>query len=199
MATTMDMAMESGGIFPVRFDVPPAESLTKLTFVKWILAVPHFVILWALNYVFQILSLIALFAILFTGKYPEGMFNFNVGIRRWYANTFGYIAFLRDEYPPFAFDAGQYPVTLEIDYDESPKRWAPLYQWLLAIPHLIIVSVLCIAALIAIIIAGFSVLFSGEYPEGMRRFVVGVARWNERVTTYTFFMHNVYPPFSLEA
>ena len=184
--------------FPVQFDVEYPESLSRLTFVKWILAIPHLVILYALNAVFEVISLIAFFAILFTGAYPEGLFKFNYGIMRWQANATVYMYLMRDEYPPFSFDAGLYPVRLEIATPTNLQRWAPLYKWILAIPHFLIVAVLGFVAAFAIVYAGIMVLISGKYPEGVFKFVVGVQRWSLRATTYAFFMHDEYPPFSLD-
>lgn len=188
----------AGDAYPVRFEAEYSESLSRLTFLKWILAIPHLLILYALNIVWEVLSLIAFFAILFTKKYPEGLFNFNRGIMRWQANVYVYIELIRDEYPPFSFDEGGYPVKLEIDYPTELNRWAPLYKWILAIPHLIIVAVLSIIAFFAIVYAGIMVLVSGKYPEGVFKFVTGVQRWSLRTTTYVFFMHDQYPPFSLD-
>jgi hypothetical protein len=193
------MAPPADSSYPVRFDVAYPENLSRgLIFIKWLLAIPHFIILYALNLVFEVLTFIAFFAILFTTKYPEGLFKFNVGIRRWQANVTAYLMLMRDEYPPFSFDPGQYPVTLEIDYPEKLQRFAPLYKWLLAIPHLIIVGVLSMVALLGLIVAWFAILFTGKFPKGIFDFVVGVQRWNTRVTAYVLFMRDEYPPFSLK-
>lgn len=188
----------SGAPFPVRFEAEYPATLSKLTFVKWLLAIPHLIILYALNAVWQVISLIAFFAILFTRQYPEGLFKFNTGIMRWQANVYVYMELIRDEYPPFSFDAGAYPVKLDIDYPQELNRWAPLYKWILAIPHFIILWALGIAAFFAVIYAGIMVLVSGTYPEGVFKFVTGVQRWSLRATTYAFFMHDEYPPFSLD-
>ena len=196
MAATM--ASPAASPFPVQFDVEYPESLSRLTFVKWILAIPHLIILYALNAVFEVISLIAFFAILFTGAYPEGLFKFNLGIMRWQANATAYMFLMRDEYPPFSFDAGLYPVKLEIATPTNLQRWAPLYKWILAIPHFIILYFLFIAAFVAVIYAGIMVLISGKYPEGAFKFVVSVQRWSLKATTYAFFMHDEYPPFSLD-
>jgi hypothetical protein len=189
----------AGASYPVRLNIDYPESMSRLTFVKWILAIPHLIILYALNIVWEVLSLIAFFAILFTGAYPEGLFNFNCGIMRWQANVTAYMQLMRDEYPPFSFDAGAYaPVHMEIDAPTNLQRWAPLYKWILAIPHFIILGVLGIIAFFVVIYAGIMVLISGKYPEGAFKFVVGVQRWSLRATTYAFFMHDQYPPFSLD-
>ena len=165
--------------------------------MKWILAIPHFLILYALNIAFEVISFIAFFAVLFTKEYPQGLFDFAVGTRRWELNVAAYASFIRDEYPPFSFDAGLYPVTLDVDYPQDLARFAPLYKWILAIPHAIILAVLGIVAAVAVVVAGFVVLFTKKYPEGIYKFVVGYYRWRERVTLYVLFMTDVYPPFSL--
>jgi hypothetical protein len=125
------------------------------------------------------------------------MFTFNVGMRRWQLNTYAYVFLLRDEYPPFSLDTGQYPVAFEVDYPAELSRFSPLYQWLLAIPHFIVLIFLTIAAALVTIVAFFAILFTGKYPRGLFDFVVGVERWSERVTLYAAFMTNEYPPFSL--
>lgn len=187
------------GDFPISLDVAYTESLSRwLPLVKWLLAIPHLVIVYILGYVFNLLLFIATFIVLFTATYPRGMFDFMVGIRRWQANTYAYIGLLRDEYPPFSMDAGQYPVAYSVEYPEKVNRFSPLYQWLLAIPHFIIVALLAIVAVVVTIIAFFAILFTRTYPRGMFDFVVGVSRWSERATLYAAFMTNEYPPFSLK-
>ena len=192
------MAPPSGS-YPVRFDVQYSDTLSRLTFLKWILAIPHYLIIYALNIVFNIISLIAFFAIIFTGAYPRSLFDFAVNTQRWRMNLVGYVLLIRDEYPPFSFEPGLYPVTFEVDYPTNLARFAPLYKWILAIPHFIIVGILGFIAFFAVFIAGFSVLFTGKYPEGIYKFVVGVQRWSQRVTLYALFMTDEYPPFSLDA
>jgi hypothetical protein len=108
------------------------------------------------------------------------------------------VEFIRDEYPPFSFDPGAYPVTFEVDYPADLARFAPLYKWILAIPHFIIVAVLSFVSFFTVIIAGFAVLFTGKYPEGLYKFNVGVQRWSQRATLYALFMTDEYPPFSLD-
>ena len=90
----------------------------------------------------DVITFIAFFAILFTGRYPRGLFDFVVNIYRWQENVFAYYALFRDEYPPFSWEAGKYPVTFEVDYPESLSRWMIFVKWLLAIPHIIVLAVL---------------------------------------------------------
>jgi hypothetical protein len=187
--------------YPVRFDVQYPDTLSRWKiFVKWILAIPQFIIVYLLQTVNSILVFIAFFAILFTKKWPRGLFDFSVQIQRWTLNTYAYALTLqRDEYPPFTGEAGNYALTLEVDYDVNLSRWQIFLKWLFAIPHLIILIFLGIAAYVVVIIAFFAILFTGKYPRGMFNFVVGTIRWITRVNAYAFWlMTDRYPPFTLE-
>jgi hypothetical protein len=185
--------------YPLRYDVEYPERLSRwLIFVKWLLAIPHFLILYALGAVAYVIIFIAWFAILFTGRYPEGLFKFVVGIYRWNANLSAYLALMRDEYPPFSMEAGRYPVTLEMDYPERLSRWLIFVKWLLVIPNVIVLMVLGLAYYVTLIIAWFAILFTGRYPIGLFGFGVGVNRWGLRVSAYAFYLFtDKYPPFSL--
>jgi hypothetical protein len=142
---------------------------------------------------------IAFFSILFTKKWPRGMFDFAVQIQRWTSNVATYVLLERDEYPPFSGEAGEYPLTYEVDYDVTLSRWKIFLKWLFAIPHWILLVFLGIAAYVVVIIAFFAILFTGHYPRGMFDFNVGVFRWYQRVYAYSYLlMTDRYPPFSLE-
>ncbi len=188
-----------GASYPLRYDVDYPERLSRwLIFVKWLLAIPHFLILNVLGSVQGVLTCIAFFAILFTRHYPRGLFDFAVYIQRWSANVGAYTALQRDEYPPFGGDPGKYPVTFAVDYPEVLSRWLIFFKWLLAIPHYIVLGVLYLAVVVTIIIAWFSILFTERYPRGLFDFAVGVARWTLRVTAYIYLIRDEYPPFSLK-
>jgi hypothetical protein len=187
--------------YPVRYDVEYPETLSRWKiFVKWLLAIPHLIIVYLLQGVASILVLIAFFAILFTKKWPRGLFDFTVQIQRWTANTFAYAFLLfRDEYPPFGGEAGAYPLTLEIDYDDNLSRGMIFVKWLLAIPHFIALFVLEAVGFVVVVIAFFAILFTGRYPRGLFDLVVGIVRWYWRVYAYAvFLMTDRYPPFSLK-
>jgi hypothetical protein len=169
-----------------------------MIFVKWLLAIPHYIVLYALSIVVSIVWIIAFFAILFTKKYPEGMFNFVAGYFRWSANVSAYVNLMRDEYPPFTLDAGKYPVTLEFEYPQELNRWLVLVKWLLVIPHIIVLLFLFIAWTVVTLVAFFAILFTKSYPRGMFKFSVGVLRWENRVFGYEYLMRDEYPPFRLE-
>ena len=187
--------------YPVRYDVEYPERLSRWKiFVKWIMAIPHFIIVILLVNIAGILQFIAFFAILFTKKWPRGLFDFTVQIYRWTANVAAYaLLLLRDEYPPFSGEAGEYPVLLEVEYDENLSRWLIFVKWLLAIPHYFVLAFLLVAAYVAVFIAFFAILFTGRYPRSLFDFVVGTARWTTRVQAYShWLMTDRYPPFSLK-
>jgi hypothetical protein len=185
--------------YPLRFDVEYPEQLNRwLVLVKWLLAIPHILIVYALANVASIIHLIAFFAILFTTKYPQPLFEFVVNIYRWQANLYAYLGLMRDEYPPFSWEPGQYPVSFVVAYPPELNLWMPLVKWLLAFPHYVALFVLGIAALVVWVIAFFAILFTATYPRGMFDFVVGVLRWGNRVNAYVYFMRDEYPPFSLK-
>jgi uncharacterized protein DUF4389 len=191
--------MEGQSQYPVRLDVPYPEKLNNLLpLVKWLLAIPHFIILYLLQYVIFVTIIITFFAILITGSYPRGLFKFHTGFRRWQTNTSSYTWLLRDEYPPFSMDEGQHPAVLQADYPEQLNRWLVLVKWILGIPHLIIVSVLTLIGYVLWVISFFAILFTGKHPEGLFKFHVGRLRWNERTWLYYLLTTDEYPPFSLE-
>jgi hypothetical protein len=194
----MTMAMDAPASgYPVTLDVPYPESLSRwLIFVKWLLAIPHFAIIYALSLVMSVLTFIAFFAILFTKKYPDSLFTFAVGIQRWTYNVYAYVGLLRDEYPPFSLDAGQYPVVFEASAPGELSRWLIFVKWLLVIPNMIVYLFVAIAAFVVGFIAWFAILFTGKYPRGMFDFVVGSMRWGARVNAYTNLWTDQYPPFS---
>ena len=197
MSVETAIAGAPGG-YPVRFDIEYPDRLSRwLIFVKWLLAFPHFLILYALGAVAAVITFIAWFAILFTKRYPRGLFDFVVNVNRWNANVLAYYGLLRDEYPPFSWEPGNYPVTYEVDYPEELSRWLIFVKWLLAIPHFIVLMFLYIAAFVAWFIAWLAVLFTGRFPRGLFDFIVGVVRWNYRVNAYTNLLRDDYPPFSL--
>ena len=196
---SIETAVAGAPGYPLRFDIEYPEQLSRwLIFVKWLLPIPHFLILYALSAVANVITFIAFFAILFTGRYPRGLFDFVVNIYRWQENVFAYYALFRDEYPPFSWEAGKYPVTFEVDYPESLSRWMIFVKWLLAIPHIIVLLFLYIVALVVWVIVWFAILFTGRFPRGLFDFLVGVSRWRLRVNPYALLLlRDDYPPFSL--
>jgi hypothetical protein len=182
---------------------------SPLAIARWralfqgILAIPHIFILYFLGLGLSILTFIAFWSILFTAKIPRGMFDFMVTIHRYQWRVTSYVLFMRAAYPPFDFtaaseDPGGDPATLSIDYPERLSRLLPFVKWLLAIPNLIVLLFVGIALYVVLVIGWLAVIITGSWPAGLRRFVVGAARWALRVQVYTYLMTDQYPPFSLE-
>jgi hypothetical protein len=194
--------------------------------IKWLLLIPHYVVLAFLWIGFFVVSVIAFFAILITGRYPRGLFDFNVGVLRWTwrVHYYGYGALGTDRYPPFTLaDDPDYPARLEVPYPERLSRGLVLVKWwLLAIPHYVILAVFVgggawlntrtgrgdgvwstnwgaggLVALL-VLIAGVVLLFTGRYPHPLYEFVLGMDRWALRVAAYAGLMTDEYPPFRLD-
>ena len=142
-----------------------------------------------------VVTFIAWFAILFTGAYPRGMWDFALMVQRWQTRVTVYTYLMRDEYPPFGDEP--YPVRFELAYPERLSRGLIFIKWLLIIPHVFCLAFLGFVAGLSLIIAWFAILITGNYPRGIFEFVVGVLRWGVRVNLYASLMTDVYPPFSL--
>jgi hypothetical protein len=139
------LAIEAESSYPVSVEGELDPGLSRwLWLVKWLLAIPHYIILVFLWIAYFILTIVAFFAILFTGRYPRGIFNFNVGVLRWHWRVayYSYNVLGTDRYPPFSLGPRDYPATFEVEYPERLSRGLALVKWwLLAIPHYLIISI----------------------------------------------------------
>lgn len=183
--------------YPVRLEIDHPDGLSHLLpLVKWLLAIPHLIALLLLGIGAYVVLIISFFAVLITGAYPVAMFNYLVGFERWRARVSAYLLLETDKYPPFSLDDDpSYPVRLQVDYPERVARWRPLVNWLLAIPALIGAAIIGIVAYVAVIIAFFAILFTGRYPKGLFEAVTIALRWSARVTLFSYWMTERYPPF----
>jgi hypothetical protein len=196
----------SASAYPATFTLDPPEKVANWRpLVNWLLAIPHFVILYVLRMVSNVVGVISWFVILFTGALPEGLANVQAMYFRYSIRVSTYVAFMREEYPPFSFqttpsDPGDDPrVRVDIQPQLTDRnRLTAFFRIILAIPQLIVVVVLGLAAAVVTFIALFAVLFTGRWPDGMRDFVIKVQRWSLRVQVYTMLLTDVYPPFVLD-
>jgi hypothetical protein len=182
----------------LRFDIEyPEQGLSRLLiFVKWLLLIPQFILLYIVGFLTGIVGFVAWFAILITGRYPRGMWDFVVMAQAWSANVFTYYLLMRDEYPPLG--EGEYPVHFDLVYPPRLSRGLIFVKWLLVVPHLFVLSFIGIAAFVVYVLSWFAILITGQYPRGMFRFMTGVMRWSLRVNIYNALLTDRYPPFSLD-
>jgi hypothetical protein len=207
--------------YPAHLDARLDEPLSRwLWLVKWLLVIPHVVVLVFLWIATTVLTVVAGFAILFTGRYPKRIFDFNVGVMRWTwrVSYYALSGFGTDRYPPFTLHYDpSYPASFEVEYPAQLSRGLVVVKsWLLAIPHYLIVAVfaggwgvgwtggwrlagggglIALLALIAMVI----VAVKGRYPSGLFDFIMGMNRWCFRVLAYAALMRDEYPPFRFDA
>jgi hypothetical protein len=218
------MEARQGRPYPVAFEGELDRNLSRwLWLVKWLLIIPHVIVLAFLWIAFAVVTVIAFFAILFTGRYPHGLFDFSVGVLRWTwrVHFYSYAALGTDRYPPFTLGrVDDYPARLDIDYPAELSRGLVLVKWwLLAIPHYIIVGIFVGGwgwgwgadgdngrwfgswglVGILVLIAAVVLLFTSRYPRTIFDFVMGLDRWVARVAAYAFLMRDEYPPFRLDS
>ncbi|MCV2487890.1 DUF4389 domain-containing protein [Geodermatophilus sp. YIM 151500] len=212
--------------YPVRVDAHLDAGLSRgLWLVKWLLLIPHFVVLAFLWLAFTVLGVVAFFAILVTARYPRALFDFNVGVLRWSwrVHYYGYGALGTDRYPPFTLaDVPDYPAGLDVAYPERLSRGLVLVKWwLLTIPHYLVLAVFVGGGVwlstgpaaeqgwdsgwaagglvgLLVLIAAVVLLFTGRYPQPLYDFVMGMDRWVLRVAAYAGLMTDRYPPFRLD-
>ena len=197
------------------------ESVSRwLWLVKWLLLIPHFIVLVFLHIAMFVVTVIAFFAILFTGRYPRALFDFSVGVLRWTwrVRFYGYGALGTDKYPPFTLRSTDYPADFDVEYPQRLSRGLVLVKWwLLAIPHYLILAAIFGGLLgriwahhgthywgtiplfaILIVVVFVALLFTGRYPRGLFGLLLGINRWSYRVRSYALLMRDEYPPFRLD-
>jgi hypothetical protein len=167
-----------------------------------VLAVPHYPILIGLYVVYPLTTFVAGVVILFTGRYPRPIFDFNVGVLRWSWRVMNYRFPMNttDKYPPFTMaPRPDYPGDLEVDYPEKLSNWAVLVKWwLLGFPQIILCWALePFLQALCVINAGW-LLFTGATHQGMFDLLMGIVRWRYRVAVYVSLMRDEYPPYRLD-
>ncbi len=196
----------TAGAYPATFTFDPPEKVANWRVIgNIVLAIPHFIVLYVLNFVAQILAFVAWILGVFTGKVPEGILTFIAMFIRYSTRVNIYASFLKEEYPPFSFettfaDPGDDP-RVRVDFigeTEGRNRLTIFFRILLTIPHLIVLALIGIVAIFVYIIGWFAVLFTGRWPVGLRNFVIGLTRWSTRLNAYMYLLTDTFPPFSFE-
>ena len=201
---------------PIRLEGQLDPPLSRwLWLVKWFLLIPHILILVFLWLAFLLTTIAAFFVLLFTGRYPRGIFDFNLGVLRWTWRVafYSYSALATDRYPPFSLgEEPDYPARLEIDYPEWQRKGFPLIGWwLLGVPQYGLASVFAGAGVgwawqygwggiidILMFVVAILLLFKNTYREDVFDIVMGFNRWVVRVGAYAAFMTPNYPPFRFD-
>ena len=185
--------------------------------MKWILLVPHLLVLTVLWAAFVLSTVVSGMSILLTRRYPRRLFDFNVGVLHWTwrVGHYGYLSLSTDRYPPFTLRPAPHPATLEVTYPPLLSRWLVLVKWVLVLPHLLVVGILIGTTFggatrtswplvtggligVLVLIAAIHLAFLRRYPSGLQALLIGLDRWLFRVITYLGLMTDVYPPFRLD-
>jgi hypothetical protein len=198
--SSVDRTLNAGDPVRLRCDIDAPSR--GLWLIKWALASPHYPILILLYLVYPLLTIVAGVAILFTGRYPRPIFDFNVGVLRWSWRVMNYRFPMNstDKYPPFTLASRpDYPGDLDVDYPEKLTKWAVLVKsWLFAIPHVLICWAMLPMFHAVCYVSAAWLLFTGTIPQGMFDLLMGMVRWRYRVAVYVSLMWDEYPPLRMD-
>jgi Domain of unknown function (DUF4389) len=198
---TASAAPIASGSYPLGLSVTSPSSVERWRpLVNWLLVIPHEIWAFVLLLGAEILAFLGWFSILFTGRLPDSWSDYMVGVLRYQWRIASYLYAWTLEYPTFSpvpghIDPGDYPAVLWCARAVERDRLTTFFRGLLVIPHLIVLYLFGIVALVALVAAWFVVLFTGRWPEGLRQFVTGFFRWQFRVTGYYLLLTDAYPPF----
>ncbi|MBK5111202.1 MAG: DUF4389 domain-containing protein [Thermoleophilia bacterium] len=193
--------VESGPVpagYPVLVEADRQEEYVRLLpLVKWLLLVPHYIVLFFLGIGAALVAFVAFFATLFTGRYPPGMWDFMVGVERWVLRVGAYLLLITDEYPPFSLreEPGD-AVRLEAVYPEHVSRWRPLVAWLLIVPYMIVASLIAVVGHICAFLSFFTIIFTKRIPGDLFDVIRISFNWQIRASFYAYWLSTEYPPFT---
>lgn len=191
--------------YPVTLQISTPDRVANWRpLVQWLLALPHYVVLAVLGLVSTIVAVISWLAIVLTGKLPAGLAGFQAMYLRYFSDVSAYVSFLTTQYPPFDFstsaaDPGGSQTSADFSLElEGRNRLSVLFRIVMLIPAYVYLNIVALVAIICLIPGFLAVLFTGRWPEGLRRFVEGAWRVGLRGRAYGGLLTDEYPPFSLD-
>ena len=189
-------------MYPISYEADPAlEGRNRLTtFFRYIVSIPWLIVAAIYGLVAEIAAVIAWFAIVFTGRYPEGLYNFNAGYLRMITRTNGFQYLLTDEWPPFGGEeAPQYPIRVGVPPPlDKYDRLKTGLRFLIGIPVWLLAIVQALILGVCALIAWFAILFTGKLPEGLFNPIRSASAYLSRATGYFLLITEDYPPFTYE-
>jgi len=189
-------------MYPISYEVDPAlDGRNRLTtFFRYIVSIPWLIVAYVYGIVAEIAAVIAWFAIVFTGRYPEGIYNFNAGYLRMYSRTYSFMHLMTDDWPPFSGEEDPgYPVRIGVAPPlDKYSRLKTGLRLIIGIPVLLLAIVQSLILYVCVIIAWFAVLFTGKMPEGLFNAMRSALAYLSRGTGYFLLLTEDYPPFSYE-
>jgi hypothetical protein len=186
--------------YPVTFEADYVEKRSRLTtFFRWLLVIPHFIVVTLYGIAAAVVIVVAWFALVFTGRWPRGMYDFVAGFWRYSTAVSGYWYLLTDAYPPFSPDVDAYPVRLNIAPPQAEySRLKVLFRIILAIPPYIIAYAMSIVAQVGAFLAWFAIVVLGRQPKGLQDMIVLGLSYQQRAYTYMSLITEDWPPFTDE-
>jgi hypothetical protein len=180
------------------FEVQYVEKRSRVsTFFRYLLAIPHFIVLLFWGFFAEIAVFFAWFAILFTGRYPEGLYNFVAGFVRYAAQVNAYVSLVLDGYPPFSGDDASYPAQLKIPPRlESYDRAKTFFRIILLIPVAIIGYAMRIVWSFGSFLSWIVIVITGRQPKGLQEMTQLGLSYEVRIVPYAALLTEAFPAFS---
>jgi len=189
-------------MYPVRYEADYVQDRNRATtFFRWLLAIPWYIVLQVYAIGAFVVAFLAWFALVFTGRYPEGLYNFNAGFLRFVGRTNGWFNLQTDDWPPFGFDRNaDYPVRVEIDPPlESYSRAKVLFRLIVGIPVMFMAALFGYLYPLAAMIAWFHIVFTGRTSGGIHNVLTVGLAYTLRTTAYFLLLTERFPPVSDQA
>jgi hypothetical protein len=180
---------------------PQANGRNRLTvLLRYFTAIPAEIVavFYAIGVAFAVF--VAWFALLFTGRYPQGLYDFVAKGLRMLTRVNGYAYLLTDTYPPFNGDPDDsYPVRVEIGpAQESYSRLRVFFRYVMLWPVYLVLLFYALGLMVVTFIAWFAILFTGSYPEGMLNFARNAMAYSTRASAFALLLTDKFPPVSEE-